>query len=33
VHSAAFDWFVLLWVSSLIVSASWLASPPDAPRL
>ena len=26
VHSAVFDWFTLLWVSSLIVSASWLAS-------
>jgi hypothetical protein len=30
VHSAVFDWFMLLWISSLVVSASWLASPPDA---
>jgi hypothetical protein len=26
VHSPVFDWFMLLWFSSLIVSASWLAS-------
>ena len=33
VHSAVFDWFMLLWISSLVVSASWLAGPPDAGRL
>ena len=27
VHSDVFDWFMLVWISSLIVSASWLASP------
>ena len=27
VHSTVFEWFVLLWFSALIVSASWLASP------
>jgi hypothetical protein len=26
IHSSAFDWFICLWVSSLIVSGVWLAS-------
>jgi len=32
VHSPLFDWFVLLWASSLIVSGVWLASPPEPGR-
>ncbi len=26
IHSSLFDWFMLLWVSSLVVSGVWLAS-------
>jgi len=29
IHSSLFDWFTLLWVSSLFVSAVWLASVRD----
>lgn len=33
VHSSLFDWFILLWASSLIVSGVWLASPPSPQQL
>ena len=32
IHSSLFDWFMLLWVSSLVVSGVWLASPASSPR-
>jgi hypothetical protein len=32
VHSPLFDLFTIFWVSSLIVSAVWLANPPDPVR-
>jgi len=30
VHSFVFDWFLLFWASSIVVSGVWLASSPDA---
>ena len=32
IHSSLFDWFMLLWVSSLIVSGVWLTSVANAER-
>lgn len=32
IHSSLFEWFMLLWVSSLVVSGVWLASAADAQR-
>jgi hypothetical protein len=30
IHSFVFDWFLLFWASSIVVSGVWLASSPDA---
>jgi hypothetical protein len=32
IHSTLFEWFILLWVSALVVSGVWLASAADARR-
>ena len=33
IHSSLFDWFIFLWVSSLLVSGVWLVSAAGAQRI